>query len=264
LLPSRSKQGEGRGGDLQWSIESRVAMGKSTRMQPMMQPLHDEFTTSDQQVAVVAAGVTVAIDPVMVPPETAIPGAWSSEVYDCTDDCCICCASMWFPCIPIAQLAQRFYPTKYKCKVIATVLFLLSIAGFTFQEVGQVMFQSTLLEEVANCQGDTTCLYDIDIPLPTLYSFNAIAMLLSLVSFITVVCILRGVRAKIRRAHSIPPGCCGENENCCCAFWCASCTTCQILRHVITHATNGNGKASYKLCSETACATDGGIPAHAV
>jgi len=31
-------------------------------------------------------------------------------------------------------------------------------------------------------------------------------------------------RIAIRRRYQIPPGCCGECDDCCCTFWCPCCT----------------------------------------
>lgn len=38
-------------------------------------------------------------------------------------------------------------------------------------------------------------------------------------------------RAQLRQRYGIPTQACGECEDCCCAYWCLTCTLCQMARH---------------------------------
>ena len=145
--------------------------------QAMIQPDQADVAAWQGQVAV-TAGVTVAIDPAMdpemVPAQTAVRGAWSSGLFNCTDDCSICCAAWWCVCIPIAQLTQRFTNGKYKCKLIATTLFVISFATMTFDVVASYVKGYNLAEirqEVFNCHGNSWCIQQVDTS--ALTGFNA-------------------------------------------------------------------------------------------
>jgi len=238
--------------------------------QAMIQPEQADIAAWEGQV-VVPAGVTVTMDPAMdtaMAPETAIPGAWSSGLFDCTDDWSTCCAAWWCTCIPIAQLTQRFTNGKYKCKLIATTLFIIYFATIAFDLVGNYIKGYNVAEEVFNCHGNSWCIQHVDTS--SLNAFQWITIVCSIVFSAFATLLICSVRAKIRLAYAIPVGCCGESEDCCVSWWCNPCSTCQILRHVLAHAAgpgNNNLKASYEFCSETAfptIGTSGGSPAHAV
>ena len=128
---------------------------ESTLKTPMVEPVSVAYPVPTAHVA--------TTDPVMMaPPEAAAPpGGWSSGLYDCCDDCCTCCATCWCPCIPVAQLAQRFNPGKYKCKIIATVLFALYVVAQIFQQAG-TRINNGVIEQILKCYDQQSCLQAID------------------------------------------------------------------------------------------------------
>ena len=47
-----------------------------------------------------------AAQPVTGVPVGAAPAAWSSGLFDCFDDCGLCCVTYWCPCITFGKVAE--------------------------------------------------------------------------------------------------------------------------------------------------------------
>ena len=59
-------------------------------------------------------------------------------------------------------------------------------------------------------------------------------------------------RMYVRNRYGIPEETCNGCEDCCCAFWCTTCTVCQMLRHTADYNTYPAG-----------CCTEDGLTAGA-
>ena len=75
--------------------------------------------------------------------------------------------------------------------------------------------------------------------------FGAVGIVLGTLSGVCLFLIVCTVRKAIRTRDGIEPGSCGDFEDCCCAFWCNSCTQCQLWRHERVNC------AQYDLCNKT-------------
>ena len=73
----------------------------------------------------------------------------------------------------------------------------------------------------------------------------AVSAIVGLASSCVTLAIVGSVRKALRRRDNIPPKCCGEAEDCCCAFWCSPFVQCQIWRHLRV------AWADYTVCSPT-------------
>ena len=105
----------------------------------------------------------------MAPPETRMAniyppeppgGAWSSDLCDCFSDCRTCCAVTFCECITVAQLAQRFYPNKYRCKIVAVILFTLSCGSVVTGQISSAITRERIAEIVSflySCHHDEMC-----------------------------------------------------------------------------------------------------------
>lgn len=133
---------------------------------------------------------------------------WEDGLCACCSDCGACMMVTCVPCIPMAQLYERVV----KAGTFTTVLIITAVV-FVVQRV------------VYNFMGNVTTVEQAS----TAYSVY------SLVNFVVaaVVCfVLMQVRANVRRYYNIPEQCCHGCEDCCCAWWCWPCATCQIMRQV--------------------------------
>jgi len=220
--------------------------------------LHDaEVGAVEPAMALPVVESHAVAHPIAVPQAPA--GAWTTGPFGCCEDCCTCCTVWCLPCIPLAQIYTQFSPGSpvlraRKCKIVATALIVLfcvyealatgHIFSYEFPWVPCLEANATS----AHCHKEL-----IEGHLAT-----SIASLLGLLFFLSSCFIVFSARSKIRKAEAIPPSCCGNNEDCCCAFWCNPCTTCQIMRHLLTSAptvvnpaTNQLYKPHYDLCAPT-------------
>ena len=119
---------------------------KSTLVMPV------EAAVMGQQVA---DGLTVTtVEPTMQQVRPEVPGVWSSGLCSCCDDCCICCSVIWLPCIPVAQLLDRFSPftpggRKYRCVHVASFLIIMGLISFIISEVANAQLQQAAAKPYA-------------------------------------------------------------------------------------------------------------------
>jgi Cys-rich protein (TIGR01571 family) len=69
------------------------------------------------------------------------------------------------------------------------------------------------------------------------------------VFFLFILLVTIRARGYIRRKYSIPEQSCPGCEDCCCSFWCSTCTICQMLRHTADYQ-----KYQAGCCTETGLA----------
>ena len=174
----------------------------------------------------------VAAVPVGMPAvvgEQALARTWTSELCDCFSDMTSCCATCF--CLPtvLAQLWARTMPgAKGTCVILATFLWIAAVAG-------------TLAS--SHPSGTVTPKHPHGAvgrnPLTNVLS------LLGLAGSLASCVIVMSLRHYVRRRDGIPAGdcqcCCGND--CCLATFCATCSTCQLMRH------EGLTAGRYKLCS---------------
>ena len=161
---------------------------------------------------------------------------WNDGLCDCFSEPAICCCTFWCPFQPIAMLFERVvhlgsywaifciigscYITYYITDIIGTAIML---AYPSLDGNNNGIFPNIIL------------------------IINDILFWIVIIFIVTATCI---VRKEIRSKYEIPEQCCGIggtfSEDCCCSFWCTTCTICQILRHI----TGGKSKGA-KGCSCT-------------
>ena len=253
----------------------------------------DPFAADSIQVVVEDGNRPVPAQPVALPVQPVpvshggqqlqganpLPGKWSSDCCDCCDDCIICCSvcCLGQVCpIGIAQLYQRYSMfdaqgrRTRKCRNFMALLTLCMVGSAVMYVLASVDLFAWMTRKIDACSGSLT--YGAW-GIPNGWRYNdaeecfsgpgAIPMifypasgLLLFITQITKCMTLTSVRKKIRTAHNIPPGCCGDCDDCCISCMFPACATCQMLRHTIKYAVMPQRpgyptmKATYELCSE--------------
>jgi len=201
-------------------------------------------------------------------------GRWSSDLCACCTNCAVCWTGWCCPWVMVAQLAQRYSPLKpngakaHRCKLIAGSLFCLYAVSFILGQLYWLSFFEEMSEAQAECfkvDKYTGRKYRIPDCEPgelsdvgaDLLALNAFRGVIGMVLFLAMTCTVLTVRAKIRRAHQIPPSCCDEGcDDCCCACCCLPLETCRLMRHTLAHAPTSvptsahQSPAIYEPCSE--------------
>ena len=234
------------------------------------------FTMSNEKAIPVAVPVAAQAQGVhVVQIDTSKGGHWKSELCGCFEDCCTCCAVLWCPCVTTAQLAVKTGLVALSCTVLASLFWLLVVASeglrlggmmsITCHEVSYGVYGSytlctgnSTMMNIASVRGSPAprpCL-NVHRPAPIMtcgacacavFALPSRAQVLSLVFFLMSCVFVCRARAKVRQHSGIPGDDC---QDCCCSFFCLSCTSCQIFRHLGI----GNGPnypTKYELCSAT-------------
>ena len=89
-------------------------------------------------------------------------------------------------------------------------------------------------------------------PLPPQCEF---ASTVQFVSYLVSIVLLVILRQNVRALYRIPPSCCGECEDLCCAWCCWPLATCQLFRHL-----GAREGTRYKIFSTTGAASAYGSP----
>jgi len=135
-------------------------------------------------------------------------GKWADGLCACCSDCGACMMVFCVPCIPFAQLYERMV----KAGTFTTVLIITAVA-FVLQ---RVIYQAAAAMRTAE----------------TISAFYSMVSMVNIAVACVVLFVLMQVRANVRRHYNIPEECCHGCEDCCCAWWCWPCATCQIMRHI--------------------------------
>ena len=165
--------------------------------------------------------------PVLQAKREAPQGEWTDGVCNCCSDCGLCCCGLW--CYPTltGQIYERFARSGLferlpgaTCVSVAALIWLLLVAG--------------------------DILYGIPSDDGVVMYIGGSLLFLGFLVTLTVVCT---VRRAVRQRDDIPASCCGDAEDCCCAFWCQQCSICQLFRHEQIRCED------YQLCSPTGTAS---------
>lgn len=155
-------------------------------------------------------------------------GRWSTGMCECWRDPGMCC--MVTLCDPI--LTGQLYERAARQGLIER-----AHASWTCVSISAFLFTGYLLSELLADTNNVSCI--------------SLAGLVGLASSICTLLIVCTVRKSIRTRDNIEAGhCCGEAEDCCCAFWCSPFVQCQIWRHEAVRF------REYRLCSPTATPVD--------
>jgi len=188
-------------------------------------------------------------------PQAPVPHApqWKSDVLDCFADGRTCCVVFWLGCIPVAQLWERIKGPKGACLSI-TIIFALLTGLYVYTiALDMLVFQSR-----AACRASISADERLDcerhgagksIEART-EPYENFGQFLSICISVLALILLTKLRSHIRQRDRIAETQCNGCEDFCCALWCSSCLTCQLLRH------EGLKGAEYKLCD-----AKGGDPA---
>ena len=164
---------------------------------------------------------------------------WKDGVCDCFSEPAICCCTFWCPFQPIAMLYERVIRRSSFWILFITLGFcwlsynILDIIAYL------VIFSNPGSEKHQDASGILWLMSDVGY-----FIFWACAFGITWT-----------IRKEVRRKYEIPEQCCQArprrigctfSEDCCCSFWCTTCTICQIWRHI----TGGTSKGA-KGCSCT-------------
>jgi Cys-rich protein (TIGR01571 family) len=173
-------------------------------------------------------------------------GAWADGLCGCFNDLKLLAVGLCCPCIVPAQLFQRVKRQPYSCFLIVGLFAVASLFASGAQSgcpnAGPKVLCTT-------SGGSVRC--DAH-PAPQASSSQHVPAYCALVdgtsslTWLMLVALVMTVRAAVRAAHSIPPSCCGECDDCCAAFCCLPLTACQIMRHLGHHE-----RTEYRLASTT-------------
>ena len=166
---------------------------------------------------------------------------WIDGLCDCCSEPAICCCVFWCPFQPIAMLYERVMRRDSFWILFSTLGFcwlsyiILDIIAYL------VIFSNPGNENHQDASRTLWLMSDVGYLI-----FWACAFGITLT-----------IRKEVRSKYEIPERCCQTrarriggtfSEDCCCSFWCTTCTICQIWRHI----TGGKSKGA-KGCS---CAKD--------
>jgi Cys-rich protein (TIGR01571 family) len=196
-------------------------------------------------------------------PLTAGSGKWRTQLCGCFEDCCICCSVCCCHPITVGQIYERAV-TKgllkrapmMMCLSIAIFLFFCEAFQNAVAGNGPLIYMYTISKAAYNSEPGWDDMYhweynytsheyqyhptdesiedaaaaradvneDINQAMAGPVILITIGNLLGLASMCCMFFIVCTVRGAIRRREGIQPECCGECEDCCCAFFCSSCT----------------------------------------
>jgi Cys-rich protein (TIGR01571 family) len=222
----------------------------------------DEGHQSTCQVRVppggVRAGQRFAAEVVMEHPRGShnIPyGKFRDGLCDCfLLGCCHpqCCLTLWCTGCALGQVLSRM-----KLSWLANERAMTEGSGmstckiFLFIEITYLVLVSVLniiVNNVSN-DGSRVGLSDLDEDQPGwVAALVVIRSVLNIAHWLLLLIVTMKLRSYVRAKYQIPEKSCRGCEDCCCAFWCLSCTICQVARHTADYRTY-NG----------ACCTDDGL-----
>lgn len=172
----------------------------------------------------------------LLPPEPR--GRWRDGLCDCCNEMGICCCMFWcngtswgsygFGFIPVGQLYER---------VMQKGGYAILVAAYAF-----FWLISFILYQVGSAKGGAGA-----------HEFQAANQIMGWTHFGLFLLVLL-IRQRVRHLYRISPACCGDCEDCCCAWWCFPCTLCQIWRHVQDPVSSG----AIGCCG---CTSKDGLPA---
>jgi len=160
-------------------------------------------------------------------------GRWRDSLCNCCAyGCCQaqCCLTFWVPLLAFGQLLQRMNldwlarpntGSKNAFKVwagIAAVMFVINMTSHSLYS----QYHHVVIDQDGSVHYETD-----DAVLPSLLLLSNVAICVSIFFIVILTCL----RKRVRDKYGIPAQCCGECEDCCCAYWCSACTICQIARH---------------------------------
>mmetsp|Transcript_9753 Transcript_9753/g.24256 ORF Transcript_9753/g.24256 Transcript_9753/m.24256 type:complete len:239 (-) Transcript_9753:80-796(-) len=186
-------------------------------------------------------------------------GQWADELTDCTKDECVCWATMCWQGIVVAQLAQKVMKVPCLVTIIfingLTVLYLFNRLGLMGDPFGTV------------CIGEPcgTTPYGEPDGEPTGFQLSWLSIFLSATINIFIFCMIYHIRGALRNKDRIPGSICEDiclSLPCCCI---SCCTTCQMMRHVISRSIrrfpDGSlTRANYELCSQEGTSSSDATP----
>ena len=140
---------------------------------------------------------------------------WKAGIFECGDECCLCCTACFCYCNTTAQIGSKIIGLP--CICIAIVLWAL----FTVQILASMMFNAA---NSGAMQG----------PLRLLVPAPLICLVLSFVAtmaaaMVRTCTLARSRELLVKKEGMEPEGC---PKTCCCSFWCFPCTSTQIFRQM--------------------------------
>jgi Cys-rich protein (TIGR01571 family) len=159
------------------------------------------------------------------PPGTGA-GAWADGLCGCFNDLKMLAVGMCCPCVVPAQLFERVKRQPYSCFFIVGLFGVASIFASSVQAscpgAGPKVVCTTSGGEVRCDAHAVPASSSQHVP-----AYCALADGMTSLAWLLLVALVMTVRAAVRAAHSIPPSCCGECDDCCFAFCCLPLTACQ-------------------------------------
>lgn len=190
-------------------------------------------------------------------------GRWRDGLCDCfVHGCChpVCCLGLWCTSCLLGQVQTRLKLNMLSAEITSPggqsafiKLFIITTAVVILSWVFSIVSSAT-----SDCDGDDDDYYYYDDdercdPGTTSEIFNALQSIVRIAFFIFIVVLTMKARTYIRNKYNIPEQKCNGCEDCCCAFWCGPCVTCQMARHTADFHRHGA-----KCCTSTGLAT--GVP----
>ena len=157
------------------------------------------------------------------------PTRWTSGLCDCCEDASLCCAVTFCQCNAAGQVYQR--STGGGCLGVSVLMWSL----FVLTQIAS--FTTNGLQMAYNRGQDVVIAYAVT---------SAISGVLGLTTTIAGTYFLCVSRRAIRARDRIPPGDCGDLDDCCVSYWCGWCSLIQMLRQ------EGVTGAQYRACTATA------------
>ena len=113
------------------------------------------------------------------------------------------------------------------CMVVTTLFVLVTVAAWILQAIGgstqcpggQQRFNSDSNTVMVHCPDDTW-----EEQTTTFQVTSSINAFLSFGFWLYMLIAVCRTRAAMRQKYNIPPGCCGDLDDCCCTCWCGCCT----------------------------------------
>ena len=189
-------------------------------------------------------------------------GKWRDGLCDCCEtECCrpSCCLGMWCRSILLGQVLTRNgldwmanpIPSvnfaAFKTWMIITVVFVVSSAvSASLQVTVYPSFAEQLEYQRFVFDNPGTAL---DPPAGPGWARTIVSILSIISSVLSILMCIVTCRARtlLRERYNIPTESCGSCEDCCCAYFCAPCTLCQLARHT----------ADYEHHPSTCCSATG-------
>ena len=173
------------------------------------------------------------------------PGRWFHGLFACLEDVALSCTVCVCHCSALGQLYARTMPSlppRRTCFVVAAALWTLFVLTHVAQSTSNAL-AGTAVE--TQCVG-LLCREIVDWDQVTAaYVVAGIAGFLALVSSVLGTCLLCTSRRRMRDRDGIPPGACGELDDCCVSYWCGCCALVQMLRQETLVG------GMYSACSDT-------------